>query len=156
MKQLSMLVFLSTLLLLTAVAFGMGEDDRPDTIVTSAAQEDSDAADIEALPVPSMDSRIKQIEDDAADEIAIMLEEINLIDDRGLEPELQKEIEKIKLDALIARYKIIMEISEEREDYDIVDILDQEIYRLKNPEERLSSGSSEQDAHAGTMEKEEK
>ena len=155
MKRLAMLVFLLLLLLLIPFGFGIADDDITDVTVVKASQEDADAVDIGALPVPHfVDGRIKLIQEDTADKIAAVIEEIDQLNDRSLESELQKKIEKIKLDALIARHKITMEIAEEQEDYDLANVLYNEIYRLENPDEPISFIPSEQEAYVEEMKKE--
>jgi hypothetical protein len=76
------------------------------------------------------DARWIEVDQNAKAEIAAVIEEIERLDETGDEPALQREIERIKLDAEISRLRIMMEDAEKQEDNDRVDAIWDEIEHL--------------------------
>lgn len=81
------------------------------------------------------DERIVAIEDEAREKINAVLDEIGRLADKSDEGELQKEVEEIKLDAEIARFRILMQDAEDAEDLDLADELGDEIAHLESLDE---------------------
>jgi len=92
------------------------------------------------------DERILAIEDKAREKIYAILDEINRLEDRSDEGELQKEIERIKLDAEIARFKMLMQDAEDAEDFDLADELWEEIEHLETVDQTVIGVPQEQPA----------
>jgi hypothetical protein len=91
-----------------------------------------------------MDERILRVQQDAQEEILAVIEEINQLEDKSAEPELQKEIERIKLDAEIARLKIYMQDAEEKEKFELADEFSDHIDYLENLNEPVVGIPAEQ------------
>lgn len=92
------------------------------------------------------DERILAIEDEAREKINAVLDEIDRLADKRGEGELQKEIERIKLDAEIARLQILMQDAEDEEDLELADELREEIEHLETLDEPAIGVSNEQPA----------
>ena len=110
-----------------------------DTIVVLPADESSEAETLGEFQHQSpdgqllhdyRDQRVVAVEHDAQAEISAVLAEINKLDSQQDEPTLQREIERIKLDAEITRLKIMIEDAENQGDHDRADALWEEIERL--------------------------
>jgi len=69
---------------------------------------------------------------EAQENIQAVLEEIDQLADKSDEGELQKKIERIKMNAEIARFKIYMEDAEDAQDFDRVSEISDEINHLEN------------------------
>jgi hypothetical protein len=98
-------------------------DEAPVFISVDAGDEENmDAAQTDFADAPQIvDERIRRIENDAAAEIRGVVTEIDMLADRSEEAELQKEIERIKLDAEIARLRIYVQDAEAGGYFDIAD-----------------------------------
>ena len=151
MKQLILIVFLSMLALLIVPISSMAEEGGLDEplaetgvvdggIIVPQGQEETAGS---GAP-EKLDPRILEIVNEAQGKIQAIVEQINQLEDKSQEGELQKEIERIKLDAEIARLKIVMHDADERGDIDLADMLGDEIDRLENPEEPVPAEPSEQ------------
>lgn len=78
------------------------------------------------------DDRVVAIEKEARGKIQAVLEEIDQLADKSDEGELQKKIERIKLDAEIARLRINLEDAEDAQDSDRAFEISDEIDHLEN------------------------
>lgn len=78
------------------------------------------------------DERVLAIEREAQEKILAIVEEIKLLADRSDEGELQRRIERIKLDAEIARLEMQMEDAWDAQDHDLADKLRDEIEHVEN------------------------
>lgn len=90
------------------------------------------------------DARWIEVDQDAQADITAVVAEIERLDDRGDEPALQREIERIKLDAEISRLRIMMEDAEKQEDNDRVDAIWAEIEHLSALDEPVVGIPQEQ------------
>ena len=81
------------------------------------------------------DERMIKAEQDAQADIAATLAEIDSLDNRGDEPALQREIERIKQDVEMSRLRIMMADAERQGDQDRADKLWAEIEHLSAIEE---------------------
>ena len=91
-----------------------------------------------------IDERVLLIESEAQEKILAVVDEINQLANKSHEPELQKEIERIKLDAEIARLRIYMQDAEEKEDFELADELSDQIDYLENLNEPVVGIPQEQ------------
>lgn len=149
MKRLILFIFLSGLLLLTASPLIMAEQGPVGELAQEAPEVNSGKpqAVLEAPAIPEyIDERILAVEKDAQEKVNAIVEEINGLADRSKEPELQKEIEKTKSDAEIARLKIELEIAEEEGNIDVAQKLRDEIYHLENLDKPVVGYPEEQPA----------
>lgn len=165
MKQAILLIFLSMLVLLATSAFSMAQEGVSNEPVVEAGQvnagivvpqtEDVGAgASGEVHIAPSKeqvvhkftDDRILAVKSDAQDRIRALVEEINQLSDRSEEAGLQKEIERIKLDAEIARLRIQMEDAEDKGDFDLARKIQEELNHLATLDEPIVGFSEEQPA----------
>ena len=157
MKQFILVVFLSMLALWVIPIYSMAEEGALDEplaetgvvdvgIFVPQGQEETAGSGAPEKPEVHkfIDPRILEIENEAQGKIQAIVEQINQLEDKSQEGELQKEIEQIKLDAEIARLKIVMHDADERGDIDLADMLGDEIDRLENPEEPVPAEPSEQ------------
>ncbi len=87
---------------------------------------------------------IVAIENEARQKIAAVRENINRLADRSDEGELQKEIERIKLDAEIARFEVLRQAAEEKENFELADELQQEISHLQTIDQPVYGTRNEQ------------
>lgn len=145
------ILFLAILLLLFTPVLIMAEEPSTDEAVTETGQMDagiivpqeqvisdgdSEEVQIEAPKAKIVhkftDVRILAIESEAQEKIQAIVEEINQLADKSDEGELQKEVERIKLDAEIARLRIQMEDAEDAQNFDIADEIRDEIDHLEN------------------------
>lgn len=94
-----------------------------------------------------VDDRVVAIENEARERIQAVMEEIRQFDGRSDEGELQKEIERIKLDAEIARFKMYLEDAEEAQNYGLADEMRAEIEHLENLDQQVIGVPEEQPAH---------
>lgn len=92
------------------------------------------------------DEHILALEDEAREQINAILDEIDQLADKSDEGELQKEIEKIKLDAEINRLKILMQDAEDAEDLALADELWEEVDHLENLDKPVIGVPEEQPA----------
>ncbi|MCK5231364.1 MAG: hypothetical protein KAR13_13915, partial [Desulfobulbaceae bacterium] len=93
-----------------------------------------------------IDDRILAVKTDAQDRIRVLVEEISQLSDRSEEAGLQKEIERIKLDAEIARLGIQMENAEDEENFDFVRMIQEELDHLATLDEPVVGFQEEQPA----------
>lgn len=89
------------------------------------------------------DDRVVAIEKEAREKIQAVLEEIHQLEDKSDEGKLQKEIEKIKLEAEIARLLIYLEDAEVAQDSDRANELIDEIDHLENLDQPVVGVSQE-------------
>lgn len=165
MKRVVLFVFLSMFLLLVCPVFSLAQEGASNEPVVETGQvnagvvvpqkEDVGAGASEEVHIaPSkeqvvhkfIDDRILAVESDAQDKIQAIVEEINQLADRSDEAELQKEIEKIKLDAEIARLSIQMETAEDGGDFDLARKIQEELYHLATLDEPVVGFPEEQPA----------
>lgn len=165
MKKVIPLIFLSMFLLLVCPVLSMAQEDASNEPVVETGQVDAGivvpqkedvcaGASEEAHIAPSkeqvvrkfVDDRILAVESDAQEKILAIVEEINLLTDKSDEAELQKEIEKIKLDAEIARLGIRMEDAEDAQDFDLAYQIRDEIDHLATLDEPVVGFPEEQPA----------
>ena len=159
----AMLFFSMFLFLLTPV-FSMAEEAATDAPVVEAGETEAEAITSEVIvledgteevqiSIPSeevvhvyVDDRILAIESEAQEKILAVVEEIDQLADRSEEGELQKEIERIKLDAEIARLKIYVEDAEDAQDFDLAYEIRDEIDHLENLDQPVVGFPEEQPA----------
>jgi len=133
MKRVYLFVFLSIFILLVISVFSRGKEAASDESAFEVRQEDSPVAvSQEHVVRKCVDDWIMAVERDAQRKIQAVVAEINLLTDKSQEAELQKEIEKIKYDAEIARLTTQMRIAEDEGDFDIASEIGQEIDHLQN------------------------
>ncbi|MCK4518235.1 hypothetical protein KAT92_05625 [Candidatus Babeliales bacterium] len=153
MKQAILFIFLLTFCLTVTPALVIAEEGASHEPVVETGQVNADVVvpqkqdvDFKDVVHKFTDDRILAIESAAQEEIKAIVEEINQLEDKSDEGELQKEIERIKLVAEIARLRIIMEIAEEGEDFDLAEMIEDEIYHLEYPKEPDVVDPSEQES----------
>lgn len=83
------------------------------------------------------DKRILAIEKQTRAKIHAVQEEIDRLADKSDAGELQKEIQRIKLDAEIARLKILIKDAEDAGDLELIDALGKEIEYLETQDEPI-------------------
>ena len=165
MKRVVLFVFLSMFLLLVCPVFSIAQEGASNEPVVETGQVDAGivvppkedvcaGASGEVHIAPSKeqvvrkfnDERILAVESDAQEKILAIVEEINWLTDKSDEAELQKEIEKIKLDAEIARLRIQMEDAEDAQDFDLAYQIRDEIDHLATLDEPVVGFPEEQPA----------
>jgi len=123
----SLLFFMFTPVLVTADDVGSdqsaGETGTEEVMITTPVAETVHAF---------TDDRVVAIKKEAQENIQAVLEEIDQLADKSDEGELQKKIERIKMNAEIARFKIYMEDAEDAQDFDRVSEISDEINHLEN------------------------
>jgi len=147
MKRIVLFVFLPIVVLLAVSVFGTANDGASDQVVFAVPVED-DAATISAqcADCKYVDERIRAVESDAQQKIQAILGEIGLLADKSDEAELQKDIERIKRDAEVARLGIEMEIAEDGGDFEAALKITEELEHLRKLEEPVVSFAEEQPA----------
>ena len=148
MKQA--VLFVSMLLIMFIPVFGMAEDVSSDQAagetvevappaVTSEVIVLEDGTEEVIISIPAaeavhafVDDRVVAIQSEAQEKIQGVVEDINQLADKSDEGELQKKIERIKLDAEIARFKIYLQDAEDAQDSDRTFEISNEIDQLEN------------------------
>lgn len=154
------ILFLSMFLLLLTPVFGQAEEtgDMESAVVTVETvaveeqvivlEDGTEEVHIVRTRVEGVDrfadERIVAIEDEAREKIKAVLEEIDGLGDRSGEGALQKEIERIKLDAEIARLRVIQKDAEDAGEPDLADEMRDEIEHLETLDEPVIGVSQEQ------------
>lgn len=165
MKQIKSFVFLSMLCLVVTPALVMAQENASDEPVVETGEmnagvvvpqkqdvgfEDSEEIQIAGPKAKVVhkftDDRVLAIESEAQEKIRAIVEQINQLTDKSDEGELQKEIERIKLDAEIARLRIHMEDAENEEDFDLAQEIQDEIDHLENLDQPVAGFPEEQPA----------
>ncbi len=90
------------------------------------------------------DDRIQAIEMEAQEKIRLVLEKINNLEDKSQEGELQKQIERIKLDAEIARFTVQKQDAENEGNVELAKELQNEINHLKTVNQPVYGTQDEQ------------
>lgn len=147
MKRVILFVFLPIVVLLVASVFGTAKDGVSDQVVFAGEAED-DVATVSGgcADCKYVDERIRAVESDAQQKIQAILGEIGLLADKSDEAELQKDIERIKRDAEVARFRIEMEIAEDGGDFEAALKITEELEHLRKLEESVVSFAEEQPA----------
>ena len=91
-----------------------------------------------------MDEHVLAVKEKARARVEALAAEIEQLADRGEEAELQKKIEKIKLDAEIARLHIQLELVRDREDQVLAAEIEKEISHLETIDEPVIGTQGEQ------------
>ena len=99
------------------------------------------------------DDRVVAIEKEARKKIQAVLEEIDQLADKSDEGELQKKIQRIKLDTEIARLRIYMEDADDEQDFDRVSEISDEINHLENLDKPAIGVPEEQPAPKAKIDK---
>lgn len=157
-------LFVSMLLTIFLPVFGMAEDVAPqqaagETVeaappaVASGVMVLEDGTEEVVISRPtveavhsSSDERVAAVQGQAREKARAVVEEIDRLADKSDEGELQKKIERIKLDADIARFEIYLQDAEDVEDFDRASEISNEIEHLKNMDQPAIGVPDEQPA----------
>ena len=156
---LSMFAFLLSAVFSDSEEIGQYDPTAGETavqaVIVQPPQEELAAleAEDEQMPVPAaaetadlrfLDERILRVELNAQKEILAVVEEIDQLEDKSAEYELQKEIERIKLDAEIARLRIYADDAEAEENIELVEEFNDHIDYLEALHEPVVGTPSQQ------------
>ncbi len=144
-------IFFSVFLILVGSGIALsGETETavlpPSEAVVGAEPAADDSSAIQARDPQKRHNRYAVVKEDARSQIAGVLAEIHALEDRGDEPELQREIERIKLDAEIARLQIVQQDANQKGDRNLIQEIEAEIGHLMVIDEPVIGVPQEQPA----------